>query len=86
MKYLKDLAATHGAAPAATTPHIQLLQSEFRPYVGTAQAAHWLGRAPQTLRKWSAYSGKGPITAVRVHGRLMWSVEQIRNLLSGSTA
>jgi hypothetical protein len=55
---------------------------ERRITVDTATAAHWLSRAPQTLRVWACY-GKGPITANRVHGRLAWPVEQLRQLLCG---
>nr|WP_143893561.1 DNA-binding protein [Tepidimonas sediminis] len=53
---------------------------ETRPAVETGQAAYYLGRRSQTLRAWSS-SGRGPIQPVRVYGRLMWSVRDIRRLL-----
>ena len=60
-----------------------LIQTELRPTVSTAVAAHWLSRSPQTLRVWACY-GKGPITCTRIQGRLAWPVEQLRTLLCGS--
>ena len=53
---------------------------ETRPAVETAQAAYYLGRRPQTLRKWACRE-TGPLRPVRVHGRLMWPMRDIRRLL-----
>ena len=53
---------------------------ETRPAVETAQAAAYLGRRPQTLRKWACLES-GPLRPVRVHGRLMWPMRDIRRLL-----
>jgi len=53
---------------------------ETRPAVETAQAAAYLGRRPQTLRKWACRES-GPLRPVRVHGRLMWPMRDIRRLL-----
>lgn len=50
------------------------------PTVGTAEAAAYLNRQPQTLRGWACLEN-GPIRPVRVHGRLAWPVAEIRRLL-----
>jgi ABC-type transporter Mla subunit MlaD len=55
------------------------LASETREHVDTACAAYHLGRKVQTLRKWACYEN-GPIRPVRIHGRLAWSVTELRRL------
>lgn len=59
------------------------LESEDRPAVETAAAAHYLGRRPNTLRGWACLNN-GPIRPIRVHGRLAWPVSEIRRLLEVS--
>ena len=61
-------------------PSFVALSSEQRTHVSTACAAFHLGRKPQTLRVWATYE-KGPLRPVRVHGRLAWSVAEIRRVL-----
>lgn len=56
------------------------IELETRPAVETAQAAAYLGRRPQTLRAWACLE-TGPIRPVRVYGRLMWPMRDIRRLL-----
>lgn len=56
------------------------LENVTRPTVPTEAAAFYLNRKGQTLRKWACH-GSGPITPVRVNGRLAWPVDSIRNLL-----
>jgi hypothetical protein len=56
------------------------LDHEIRTVLGTAEAAFHLGRSPQTLRLW-ACTQTGPIQPLRVNGRLMWPVNEIKNLL-----
>lgn len=51
-----------------------------RPTVTTEEAAYYLGRAPQTLRRWACYDD-GPIRPVRIFGRLAWPVAALRQLL-----
>jgi hypothetical protein len=46
----------------------------------TTEAATYLNRRPQTLRKWAAYDN-GPIRPIRVNGRLLWPVPDIRRML-----
>ena len=48
----------------------------------TAEAAHALNRAAQTLRKWACLEN-GPTRPVRVHGRLAWRVADLAKLLNG---
>jgi hypothetical protein len=60
----------------------KLLENETRPAIPTGEAARLLGRRPQTLRLWACLEN-GPLRPVRVHGRLMWPVAEIRRLLEG---
>jgi hypothetical protein len=57
-----------------------LLAQERRTHVGTALAAYFLGRRPQTMRVWAS-AETGPIRPVRVNGRLAWPVDEIRAAL-----
>lgn len=57
------------------------LALETRPSVPTGQAAYYLHRKAQTLRKWAMHDGTGPIRAIRCHGRLLWPMDQIRAAL-----
>lgn len=50
--------------------------------VCTEQAAFYLQRRPQTLRKWAARGG--PITPSRFYGRLQWPVAALRLAVEGS--
>lgn len=77
----KEVSATASVAPAM--PKLPAIDSEDRTHVDTVTAAHWLNRRPQTLRKWATYED-GPIRPMRMCGRLMWSVADIRALLRGS--
>lgn len=51
----------------------------------THEAAHFINRRPQTLRKWACL-GSGPIRPVRINGRLAWRVSDLRALLEGGQA
>lgn len=53
-----------------------------RPTVPTAQAAYYLNRRPDTLLK-HACEGRGPITPLRIGGRLAWPVAALKSLLLG---
>ena len=59
---------------------VNTLSNETRPAIPTNEAARLLCRRPQTLRKWACY-GDGPIRPIRVHGKLLWPVSEIRRLL-----
>lgn len=61
------------------------LSADNRETVDTRTAAHHLNRSPKTLRSW-AYTGSGPISPKRIHGRLAWPVENLRQLLAGGAA
>jgi hypothetical protein len=56
------------------------LESLTQPAVTTAAAAHYLSRAPNTLRGWAS-TGNGPIKPLRIHGRLAWRTGDLRSLL-----
>ena len=60
------------------------LDSEVRPAVPTEQAAFYLSRRPQTLRVW-AMREDGPIRPVRVNGRLLWPVAEIKRVLGAQS-
>ncbi len=68
-------------AMATTFPPLEAVTA---PVLATAPAAHYLSRAPQTLRAWAS-SEAGPIRPLRINGRLAWPVKEIRRLL-GSAA
>lgn len=53
-------------------------------YVNTETAAHYLNRKSGTLLAWACRRRKSPITPRRVNGRLLWSVAEIRKLVTGS--
>lgn len=59
------------------------LESVNRPFVDTANAAHYLNRKEQTLRSWACLE-TGPIRPLRIHGRLAWPVAELRRLLGGA--
>ena len=56
------------------------LDQEKRAALPTPEAAGHLSRAEQTMRLW-ACRGDGPIKPLRVHGRLLWPVTEIKRLL-----
>ena len=57
------------------------LESVTRPTVDTAAAAYYLNRRPQTLRTWAMNSGTGPVSCIRISGRLAWPVSELRRVL-----
>lgn len=59
------------------------LANETRHAVPTECAAFHLGRKPQTLRIWACYES-GPIRPVRLHGRLLWPVADLKKLLGAA--
>lgn len=78
-----DISVTSVVLQAAQT--FPPLSQETRPAVPTEQAAYYLCRKPQTLRKWAVYDGTGPVRPVRCNGRLLWPLDKIRDVL-GVTA
>ena len=56
------------------------LENEQRTHISTNEAAFYLNRKPQTLRIWAAYEN-GPLKPIRIYGRLLWSVKEIKDLL-----
>ncbi len=61
-------------------PHLTPLERETRAALPTPEAAWHLCRAEQTLRIW-ACRDKGPIHPIRLNGRLLWPVAEIRRVL-----
>lgn len=57
------------------------LPCENRTVIDTNTAAYHLGRKPQTLRKWACLQD-GPLRPVRINGRLAWSVDEIKRIVS----
>jgi hypothetical protein len=66
--------------PGSTRPAYLPLSRETRAAVDTATAAFHLSRQPQTLRGWACRED-GPLRPLRVHGRLAWSVAELRRVL-----
>jgi hypothetical protein len=50
--------------------------------LATVDAAPFINRKPQTLRKWAALEC-GPIRPIRINGRLAWRVADLEALLRG---
>jgi hypothetical protein len=74
--------------PANQTPVIQPAQfppldQVTSPTVTTAQAAFYLNRKSQTLRKHACLEN-GPIRPIRINGRLAWRVADIKKLVGGA--
>jgi hypothetical protein len=61
------------------------LEQVTTPNVPTDQAAFYLNRASQTLRKWACLEN-GPIRPVRINGRLAWKVTDLKAVVSGEVA
>jgi hypothetical protein len=57
------------------------LAQETRTTLTTAEAAHHLNRSKQTLQFWACGLRRGPITPLRVNGRLAWPVAEIKKIL-----
>ena len=66
--------------PMAVNQSFVPIEQELRSHVDTACAAFHLNRKPQTLRLWACLEN-GPIRPIRVHGRLAWPLDQIKELL-----
>ena len=60
------------------------LAKEPRSALPTDEAAGHLSRKPQTLRCW-ACRDNGPIRPIRINGRLLWSVADLRQLLGAQS-
>lgn len=80
MNIPKHEAAAAVAVSTATASYYPPLELETRPTVDTAAAAHYLRKAPQTLRIW-ACKEVGPIRPRRVGANLHWATADIRKLL-----
>jgi len=65
------------AAPVQYPP----LDTVTKPNLTTAEAAHYLNRAQQTMRAWAMRDGIEGLRPTRINGRLAWCVADIRKLL-----
>ena len=50
--------------------------------LSTNEAAPFIKRQPQTLRKWACLEN-GPIRPIRINGRLAWRVADLQKILNG---
>lgn len=57
-------------------------KNELQEIFTTAEAASYLKRKPQTLRKWACLEN-GPIRPIRINGRLAWRASDLIALLNG---
>lgn len=64
-----------------TIQQLTPLSQETREALPTREAAAHLSRAQQTLRIWAMRDGSGPLRPLRINGRLLWPVADIRRLL-----
>ena len=81
---MQPQATQHSASTrraATDTQQFPPLELENRTRVATEQAAYYLGRRPQTLRAWAMRSGTGPVSCIRIMGRLAWDMAEIRTAL-----
>jgi hypothetical protein len=75
------IAETHSSKSRIQAPHPALpLDLDVRACLPTSEAAHHLNRSPQTLRLWACHD-TGPLRPIRINGRLMWPVADIKQLL-----
>ena len=58
--------------------------NELPAVLPTNEAAPYINRKPQTLRKWACLEN-GPIRPVRINGRLAWRVADLQALLNGES-
>jgi hypothetical protein len=58
------------------------LKDETRTHVDTACAAYHLNRAPRTLRAWASGESTGPLKPRKLNRMFLWSVEDIKSILS----
>jgi hypothetical protein len=72
--------AMRDAARRDSESHHPPLDNIVRPVLTMEEAAFYLNRRQQTLRVWACHE-KGPLSPVRVHGRLGWNTDDIRSLL-----
>jgi len=63
--------------------HPVIGHDEAKSAVTFREMRNYLNRKAQTLRTWACYEN-GPIRPIRVHGRLAWSVDEIRKVLGVS--
>lgn len=64
-----------------TTPQkFPPLEQVTSPNVPTSQAAHYLGRRPQTLRIWAMGRTDAPVMPLNIGGRLAWPVARLREI------
>jgi len=62
------------------TQYLPPLEQVTKPNLKTAEAAHYLNRATQTLRGWACRSGTGPIVPKRVNGILAWPTVEVKRI------
>ena len=74
------------APPKAAKPRVKKLrvfpplEEVTKPILTTAEAAHYLNRAEQTLREWSAHQ-MGPLEPVHVFKKLGWKTRLVKALV-----
>jgi len=71
---------SHQFSPTSTFPP---LAEVTRNNLTTLEAAFYLNRKPQTLRRWACTEPSGVPRPIRINGRLAWPVDVIRALLKG---
>jgi hypothetical protein len=72
------------ASPGATAAQFPPLGQVTKPNLTTEELAFYADRQQQTLRGWACRTGSGPLTPLRINGRLAWPVADVRRLLGVS--
>jgi hypothetical protein len=68
---------TWGTGPGSGHPPLALVT---KPYLTTAELAHYINRKTQTLRGWACHED-GPLRPKRIHRILAWPTEEAKSLL-----
>lgn len=76
--------STNTAKAGKRLAAIRPLEKEARRNLPTIEAAQHLNVSAQTMRKW-ACKQSGPLTPVRIAGRLAWPVASLLSVVTGNT-
>lgn len=61
---------------------MEKIVNELPAVVSNEDAAKYLNREPQTLRKWSSLdSAPFGIRPIKIHGRLSWRIDDLKRVL-----
>jgi len=79
-KRLALLVATSEVPDERALPNKKVKDAGLPELLTTVNAAKFLNRAPQTLRKWACL-GIGPVQPIKIFGRLAWKATDLLALV-----